>query len=104
MEGTDLLADFPPETAQHLRRLASFRNVGDIVVNSLYDREHDQVAAFEELIGSRSGAGGLQTRPFILFPSGWSQADPSIVGPEAMHALLSRFVEGSGTAGSMFPH
>jgi len=92
IDGEDPLAHFPPNTAAHLRRLATYANVGDIVVNSLFDPETGQVAAFEELIGCHGGAGGLQTRPFLLFPAAWTDEDPTIVGAEAVHAFLSQFV------------
>lgn len=39
---------------------------------SLYDPEKDEVAAFEELIGSHGGLGGCQSRPFIMYPSNWN--------------------------------
>ncbi|HLZ69398.1 MAG TPA: phage holin family protein [Dehalococcoidia bacterium] len=93
--GTDPLAGFEPSTADSLRRLSTFTNAGDIVINSSLDAESGQVAAFEELIGCHGGAGGLQTRPFLLFPSAWTADDPRIFGAEAMHDFLSRFVAGA---------
>jgi putative membrane protein len=99
-EGEDPLAPFDPYTAHFLRRLSTYSDVGDLVVNSAVDPESGQVAAFEELIGCHGGAGGLQTRPFVLFPAHWSATDPTIVGAEAVHAFLSQHVwaEGPGVA------
>jgi uncharacterized membrane protein YvlD (DUF360 family) len=94
VEGVDPLALFDQHTAPFLRRLSTYSNVGDLVVNSLVDPESGQVAAFEELIGCHGGAGGLQTRPFVLFPAHWSASDPQIVGAEAVHAFLSQHVWG----------
>jgi hypothetical protein len=99
INGEDPLAHFPPNTAAHLRRLAGYGNVGDIVVNSLFDPETGRVAAFEELIGCHGGAGGLQTRPFLLFPAAWTDEAPTIVGAEAVHAFLSQFVCADVAAG-----
>ncbi|HLH22125.1 MAG TPA: phage holin family protein [Chloroflexota bacterium] len=92
IEGEDPLALYDPHTARFLRRLSTYPNVGDLVVNSAYDPATGEVAAFEELIGCHGGAGGLQTRPFLLFPSRWTATDPAIVGAEAVHAFLSQYV------------
>jgi uncharacterized membrane protein YvlD (DUF360 family) len=91
-EGEDPLAPFDQHTAHFLRRLSTYSNVGDLVVNSFVDPESGQVAAFEELIGCHGGAGGLQTRPFVVFPAHWSTTDPRIVGAEAVHGFLSQYV------------
>ena len=90
--GDDPLAPFSVSTAGFLRRLSSYSNVGDLVVNSLLEPETGQVAAFEELIGCHGGAGGLQTMPFVLYPSEWRAPPAQIVGAEALHAFLSEHV------------
>jgi len=87
-QGEDPLARFSPYTAQFLLRQSSYRNVGDIVINSLVD-ENGHVAAFEELIGCHGGAGGLQTQPLLLYPTAWSDDAPEIVGSEGVHEFLS---------------
>lgn len=92
VEGRDPLARFGRHAAHHLRRLDGYRNVGDLVVNSLYDHATDEVAAFEELVGSHGGLGGPQTQPFLLFPGDWDTEDPQIVGAVELHAVLRRWV------------
>ena len=53
--------------ARQLLTLAGFPHAGDIIVNSpVY--EDGQVAAYEELVGSHGGLGGLQTDAFLLHP------------------------------------
>jgi uncharacterized membrane protein YvlD (DUF360 family) len=89
VEGEDPLAPFSPHSAQFLRRMSSYPNVGDLVVNSLLD-ERGQVAAFEELIGCHGGAGGLQTQPLLLYPAAWTDQDPTLVGAESVNAFLSQ--------------
>ena len=64
--GADPLARFGPNTAGHLRRTDSFAHCPDLVVNSEYWPETDEVAAFEELVGSHGGVGGPQSRPFAF--------------------------------------
>ena len=67
--GENPLEGFGKNAAMHLKRQNSFNNMPDVLVNSFYDSESDEVCAFEELIGSHGGLGGNQTKPFILYPS-----------------------------------
>lgn len=86
--GQNPLANFGPRTAQHLRRTAGFKYVPDILVNSIYDSEKDEVAAFEELIGSHGGAGGGQSYPFLIYPAEWDLGKEEISGAEEIHRIL----------------
>jgi hypothetical protein len=68
--GVDPLQPYarPDLRAQQLWRVAQFPHAGDlIIVSTLYPNE--QVAAFEELVGSHGGLGGEQTNAFLLHPS-----------------------------------
>lgn len=87
--GVNPLENFGKNAAMHLKRQNSFNNMPDIMVNSFYDSENDEVCAFEELIGSHGGLGGNQTRPFILYPSEWQ--DPGeLVGSESIYHFLKK--------------
>jgi hypothetical protein len=88
VEGDDPLASFGPNAARHIKRTDGFRHCPDIVVNSLYWHEADEVAAFEELVGSHGGMGGAQSFPFALVPAEWERPAHPVVGAEAMHAYL----------------
>jgi hypothetical protein len=77
--------------ADHLRRLDGFANVGDLLLNSIYDPELEEVAAFEELVGSHGGMGGPQTRPFLLHPAELSVDEEPLVGAPAVHQQLQRW-------------
>jgi putative membrane protein len=88
IEGIDPLALFSPHAADHLRRTDSFPHVADIMVNSLYNPDTGEVAAFEELIGSHGGLGGGQSFPFILYPAAWELDKEPIVGAAALHDQL----------------
>jgi hypothetical protein len=94
VEGEDPLAPFGPRAADHLRRTDSFRNAPDILVNSFYDSEADEGAAFEELIGFHGGMGGKQTEPFLLFPATFPVPDEPIVGAATVHQLFKRWLVG----------
>ncbi len=108
VEGEDPLAGFGPNAADHLRRTDSFTNAPDILLNSFYDPDADEGAAFEELIGFHGGMGGNQTRPFLLFPAGFELPDEPIVGAATVHHLLKRWMTAinDGTAPSPWavPH
>jgi hypothetical protein len=90
VEGENPLAKFGKRAAVHLRRLDSFNCVPDIVLISMYDTEKDEVAAFEELIGSHGGLGGSQSKPFILHPVDWDLEKEEIVGAENVFRLFKR--------------
>ena len=95
-EGDDPLAPFGPNAPDHLRRTDGFAHCPDIVVNSTYWEETDEVAAFEELVGSHGGMGGEQSHPFALAPAGWAMPNEGIVGAETMHRHLRRWLADLG--------
>jgi uncharacterized membrane protein YvlD (DUF360 family) len=88
IEGENPLEGFGKNIARHVKRNVSFKYTPDILVNSFYDAEKDEVCAFEELVGSHGGAGGSQTGPFILYPSEWNVSDDEIVGAESIYKIL----------------
>ena len=88
VEGEDPLAHFGATAADHLRRHDAFPHCPDILVNCMYDPSTDEVAPFEEFMGSHGGLGGPQTRPFAVVPAEWSEPPAPIVGVEAMHEAL----------------
>jgi len=95
VDGADPLAPYRKHALAGLRRLDAMKDCGDIVVISLLDTETDEVAAFEELIGSHGGLGGQQTEPFILHPADWP-IDGPLIGAEAVYHQLRRWMEESG--------
>ena len=88
IEGKNPLEGFGDNIAQHLKRNSSFKYTPDILVNSFYDAEKDEVCAFEELVGSHGGVGGSQSEPFILYPSDWKVPDEEIIGAENIYRIL----------------
>ena len=88
IDGENPLEGFGKNIARHLKRNSSFKYTPDILVNSFYDEENDEVCAFEELVGSHGGAGGSQSKPFILYPSDWNIGDEEIVGAESIYRIL----------------
>jgi uncharacterized membrane protein YvlD (DUF360 family) len=90
IEGEDPLEDFGPNAYKHLHRSNNFKHMPDILVNSFYDKSKDEVAAFEELIGSHGGLGGTQNKPFIMYPSNWKIKDENIIGAESIYKILKK--------------
>jgi uncharacterized membrane protein YvlD (DUF360 family) len=88
VEGEDPLAPFGPRAAEHVRRTDGFANCPDLVINSTYWPETEEVAAFEELVGSHGGMGGTQSRPLVLAPADLPFPNEEVVGAEAMHRVL----------------
>ena len=88
IEGEDPLAPFGPDAADDLRRLDSMPNVGDLVINSRLDPGANEVAAFEELVGSHGGLGGWQTEAFLLHPAAWPEVNGRLIGAPAVYLQL----------------
>ncbi|MCA9951130.1 MAG: phage holin family protein [Anaerolineales bacterium] len=85
VEGENPLAGFGPNAAHHLKRYNTFVDAPDLYVNSFYDAESNEVAAFEELIGCHGGMGGYQTRPFVLYPVELELETDEIIGAPAVY-------------------
>lgn len=88
VEGEDPLADFGPGALEAVRRTDGFRHVADVMVNSAYYPETDEVAAFEEQIGSHGGMGGPQGVAFLLHPVHLPRPPVTLRGAEAIHGVL----------------
>ena len=98
IEGEDPLAPFGPNAAEHLRRTDGFPHCADLMVNSAYWPEFDEVAAFEELVGSHGGMGGPQSFPFVLHPSELSWPRQEVVGAERVHRVFRGWLAELGQA------
>jgi putative membrane protein len=92
VEGENPLDGFGSNAADHLRRTDGFPDAPDILVNSFYKAETNEVAAFEELIGSHGGLGGFQTQPFVLFPAEWHVEEDDLVGAAAVYRQFKQWL------------
>jgi uncharacterized membrane protein YvlD (DUF360 family) len=88
VEGDDPLAPFGEHAAAKVRRTDGFQHVADIMVNSTYWPDMEEVAAFEELVGSHGGMGGPQQYPFLLAPAELPVPGHLMVGPGTVHRQL----------------
>lgn len=91
VQGVDPLRKFGPAVARALARLDEFPHAGDLVLNGRVSRRSGNVAAFEELVGSHGGLGGMQTEAFAVVPRDWTGHDVLPDG-RAVHELLAGHV------------
>lgn len=91
IEGDDPLEPFGPNAGSHVLRTHRFPHCPDIMVNSTYWHETDEVAAFEELVGSHGGLGGTQSFPFVLHPADFEWPGEGIVGAENIYHLFKHW-------------
>ena len=102
--GESPLTPYGPLAARHLERLDGIDHVGDLALISRVDESTEEVAAFEELIGSHGGLGGWQTRASLLYPADWPAPDGPLLGAPAVHrqlkAWLTAVQHGTGTRGA----
>jgi Type I phosphodiesterase / nucleotide pyrophosphatase len=96
VDGEDPLAPYGPNAARHVKRTDGYPHCPDIVVNSTYWEDTDEVAAFEELVGSHGGMGGTQSYPFLLHPVELEAPEEPLVGAEAVHRQLRAWLVALG--------
>lgn len=100
--GRDPLEPFGDQARLDMLRVANFDNAPDIYVNSMYDEQLDEVAAFEELVGCHGGVGGWQTRSVLVHPTDWpvsaERCGPNgrLLGAESVHGQFVEWLEALG--------
>jgi hypothetical protein len=88
VEGTDPLLPYGHRACGDLLRHQQTDHVGDLVLISTVDPVTDEVAAFEELVGSHGGLGGWQTEAMLVYPAGWPVDAGDLDGPDAVYHLM----------------
>jgi len=96
VEGKNPLTVFGKNTIDKVKRTNSYPNVGDIMINSIYNPVMNEVHAFEEQVGSHGSLGGDQIHPFVLFPSEWYFPQKEVVGAENLHKLFKTWLKNLG--------
>ena len=94
--GDDPLAPFGPSAVAQVSETDGYSTVADLMVNSRYDPVLDEVAAFEEQVGSHGGLGGPQTQPFLLHPTDLAPPAEPILGSPALHRVLKGWLADLG--------
>ncbi len=88
VEGKNPLTSFDDSLVTHMKRYDTFTHTPDIVVNSAYLPETEEVLAFEDFVGSHGGIGGPQNKPFVAYPPVLSRSRKPIIGTEKLHQQL----------------
>jgi hypothetical protein len=96
VEGENPLTPFGPNAALHVARTDAFTHCPDIMVNSTYWEDLDEVAAFEELVGSHGGLGGTQAHPFVLAPPDLPWPEQPVIGAVHVHQVFRTWLASLG--------
>jgi uncharacterized membrane protein YvlD (DUF360 family) len=100
VDGVDPLAPYGPRARADFLRVAQYSNAPDIYLNSSFDPDSLEVHAFEGLVGCHGGLGGWQDRGILVHPADWDVDEP-ILGAEALHQQLVRWLERLGQRGGL---
>lgn len=92
VQGEDPLESYGRLAPRQLIYEDSFDNCPDLLVNSFYSQETDEVAAFEELVGSHGGLGGSQTKGILIYPADLPLSLEPIVGASSLHRAIKQWV------------
>ena len=92
VEGIDPLLPYGPLARGDLLRHQEAEHIGDLVLMSSVDPVTQEVAAFEELVGSHGGLGGWQTDAVLVHPAEWPIAEGELNGSDTMHRLLVQWL------------
>jgi hypothetical protein len=93
VEGVDPLLPYGPHARVDLLRHQESAHIADLVLISCVDPVTEEVAAFEELVGSHGGLGGWQTDAVLVHPARWPIARPELDGADAVHHQLVEWLE-----------
>jgi uncharacterized membrane protein YvlD (DUF360 family) len=96
VSGVDPLAPFGASARWQVGRADTYPHCADLMVNSRWDPQTEEVAAFEHLVGSHGGMGGEQSRPFVLYPSDLPPPAGPIHGADKLHQVLRGWLAGLG--------
>jgi hypothetical protein len=88
IEGIDPLLPYGPQARGDLLRHQGAEHIGDLVLISSVDPVTQEVAAFEELVGSHGGLGGWQTEAVLVHPAEWPITEDELNGSDTMYRLL----------------
>ena len=88
IEGEDPLQPFGPNAARHLKRENGFSSCPDILLNTAYDPQTQELPGFENQVSHHGGIGGPQNHAFVLHPASLPVSDEPIVTAVGLHEVL----------------
>ena len=96
VSGEDPLEPFGGRARDQVSEVDGYATAADLMVNSRYDPELEEVAAFEEQVSSHGGLGGPQTHPFLLYPVELTAPTEAIFTSAAMYQVLKGWLSEIG--------
>jgi len=84
----DPLAPFGANAPLHVKRESSFVDCPDIIVNTKFDPQSEELAGFENQVSHHGGLGGPQNRPFVLYPVTLPYDGKPIIWATGLYKLL----------------
>jgi putative membrane protein len=91
VEGIDPLSGYGQNAAMHARRLNSFTDCPDIVLNTVYNPETEEISSLEYQVGHHGGLGGAQSHAFLLYPGEFSVGEKAIICAETINQILRQW-------------
>jgi len=88
VEGDDPLKPFGPNAAKHLTRENGFSSCPDILLNTTYNSQTQELPGFENQVSHHGGLGGPQCHPFLLYPVSLPIGNKPIVTAVGLHKVL----------------
>ena len=96
VEGVDPLLTFGDHAPAMLATATLMDRAPELYVNSSFDLDTMDVAAFEPLVGCHGGLGGWQDRGFVLAPPHLLAPSEPIMGGDELHQHLVGILESLG--------
>jgi hypothetical protein len=96
VEGEDPLEPFGRLAPRLVATATAMADAPDVYVNSSYDADTGEVAAFEGLVGAHGGLGGWQEQGMLVAPVALHPVHSDIVGAEELHHVLVGMLETAG--------
>jgi hypothetical protein len=96
VEGVDPLLTFGDHAPAMLATATLMARAPELYVNSSFDLDTMDVAAFEPLVGCHGGLGGWQDRGFVLAPPQLFAPSDPIMGGDELHQHLVGMLEALG--------
>jgi uncharacterized membrane protein YvlD (DUF360 family) len=88
VEGEDPLEPFGRLAPRLVATATAMAEAPDVYVNSSYDADTGEIAAFESLVGAHGGLGGWQEQGMLVAPVELHPTHTDIVGAEELHHVL----------------
>jgi uncharacterized membrane protein YvlD (DUF360 family) len=88
VEGENPLGVYGPNAATLMKRQTGFEHCPDLLINTVYDPETEELCGFEDQVSHHGGLGGPQNHAFIIHPAVFPVPDEPLLGAEQVYALL----------------